>query len=119
METCLQTFTVNHPTVLLWDPEFIKIRKSARKYYDLLNEAGILYYSPELCAKKINEIYNNPMEWWMDDRVQSVKNEFCEQFCRNTDDLAGELANVVNEMRQCMKLRGCIMKISYKIDLRF
>ena len=98
--TFLQTFTVNHPTVLLWDPEFIKIRKSARKYYDLLNEAGILYYSPELCAKKINEIYNNPMEWWMDDRVQSVKNEFCEQFCRNTDDLAGELAKVVNEMRQ-------------------
>ena len=98
--TFLQTFTVNLPTVLLWDPEFIKIRESARKSYDLLHEAGILYYSPELCAKKINEIYKNPMGWWLTDKVQSAKNEFCEQFCRNTDDLAGELAKVINEMRQ-------------------
>ena len=98
--TLLQAFYVNHPTLLLWDPNYLRVRDSAKKYYNLLHKAGILYYSPELCAKKINKIHNNPMEWWMTDKVQSAKNEFSEQFCRRTNDMAGELAKVINEIKK-------------------
>ncbi|SVE03524.1 uncharacterized protein METZ01_LOCUS456378 [marine metagenome] len=65
----------------------------------MLHKVGILYYSPEQCAKKINEIYSNPMEWWMTNEVQKAKNIFSEQFCRVSDDLPSELAKVINEMK--------------------
>jgi len=71
--TMLQAFYVNHSTLLLWDPNYFTARNSAKKYYDLLHKADILYYSPELCAKKINKIHNNPMEWWMTDKVAVCK----------------------------------------------
>ena len=96
----LQSFFVNKPTLLLWDPEYFTVRDSAKEYYNLLHDAGILYYSPELCAKKVNEIHQNPMEWWMTAEVQAAKNEYCEHFCRITDNMEGELAEVINEMRE-------------------
>jgi putative transferase (TIGR04331 family) len=96
----LQSFFVNKPTLLLWDPEYFTVRDSAKEYYNLLHDAGILYYSPELCAKKVNEIHQNPMEWWMTAEVQAAKNEYCEHFCRITGNMEGELAEVINEMRK-------------------
>ena len=99
MTTMLQTFVLNHPTILLWDPKYQGIRKSSSDYYNQLHDAGILYYSPELCAKKINEIASNPMDWWMTDNVQSAKNNFRDNFCRQSDNLGKELANIIYEMR--------------------
>jgi len=98
--TLLQTFTLNIPTILLWDPECYKIRKSNKKYYDAIHDAGILYYSPEKCANTINQIYNNPMKWWKSSKVQDAKNYFLDNMCRMTDDIAGELAKAINNMRK-------------------
>ena len=98
MTTMLQTFILNHPTVMLWDPQFFRIRKSASKYYDQLHSAGILYYDPVSCAEKLNEIYRNPMEWWMTDKVQSAKNDFCSNFCRKSENLPKDLVEVINEL---------------------
>ena len=99
MTTMLQAFYLNHPTILLWDPKYNKIRESSSEYYNQLHDAGILYYSPELCAKRVNAIATNPMDWWMTDKVQSAKNEFKDNFCRKSEYLGKELANIINEMR--------------------
>ena len=32
--------------------------------------------------------------------VQAAKNKYCEHFCRMTDNMEGELAEVINEMRK-------------------
>ena len=58
--------------MILFDPAHFAVNASAQPYYDILHEAGILYYSPELCSKKINRLqFGNskalgisPHSWW-------------------------------------------------------
>ena len=94
----LQSFILNHPTILFWDNEYYEPRKIAKKYYDNLSEAGILYSDPALCAKKINEIHLNPMKWWSSDKVQKAKNEYCNYFCLIANDISSKLANSLEKL---------------------
>ena len=93
----IQTFIINHPTMILWPEEFNALPKSVSPYFELLKEAGILYYSPEQCADKLNNIINNPLEWWLSDNVQSAKEKFCENVSKYTNDLGNELAHLLNK----------------------
>ena len=96
--TFLQSFTINHPTLILWPEKFNLISESVNQYFELLKDAGILYHNPESCADKLNDIKYNPIEWWLNDKVQSVKNEFCENMCKNPKILGIELANSVKRI---------------------
>lgn len=98
--TLLETFTLNFPTVLCWDPEQWEIRPSARLYYEKLHEAGILRYTPESAAAKVNEIYRDPATWWAQEEIQEAKNEFCHQFARVSDNWLNEWKSELLEVRQ-------------------
>mgnify|MGYP001380652238 CR=1 FL=1 len=76
--------------------KYNKIRESSSEYYNQLHDAGILYYSPELCAKRVNAIATNPMDWWMTEEVQKAKDVFSNKFCRVTNDLGNRLGNLIN-----------------------
>jgi putative transferase (TIGR04331 family) len=78
--TYLETFANNYPTLLFWDPKYWELREEAQPYFDKLYQVGILHYEAKSLAKKIEEIYHNPMDWWMQNEVQQAKDEFCKQF---------------------------------------
>jgi putative transferase (TIGR04331 family) len=82
----LETFAANYPTLLYWDPKYTELNESAQPYFKLLREAGILYYTPESAASKLNEIYQDPLSWWMSPRVQDARNKFCDRFVRTSED---------------------------------
>jgi putative transferase (TIGR04331 family) len=82
----LETFVANYPTLLCWDPRYTELNELAQPYFDLLREAGILHDTPEILASKLNEIYEDPMLWWMSAEVQYAKNKFCERFARTSDN---------------------------------
>ena len=63
-----------------------------------MHNAGILYYSPELCAKKINEIEKDPLKWWRSKKVQNAKNEYCSYMCRDNKNLSVELSKLIKEL---------------------
>ena len=96
--TFKQSFVINHPTILIWDKNYFTNRKSAKKYFDVLHEAGILYYSEEECAKKINEIYKNPYEWWNSNKVQKAKNYFMNYFCNYNDNVVNDLSKLIKSI---------------------
>ena len=54
----LQTFMINHPTILLWPKEFNLIKSEYENYYKELENAGILYFNSQDCAAKLNLISN-------------------------------------------------------------
>jgi len=89
----LETFTVNFPTLLFWNPNLYEVRESAQPYYDLLHQVGILHYSAESASKIINEIYKNPMKWWMQENIQSAKDKFCENYAYVSDNWLEEWKN--------------------------
>jgi len=88
--TYLETFAANFPTILFWNPLHWELRDSAKLYFDELEKVGILHYTPESAAVKVNEIYRHPELWWQSTEVQRAKSMFCEQFARTSRDWLDE-----------------------------
>lgn len=84
--TYLETFAANFPTVLFWDPKYWELRPSAQPFFDELRTVGILHDTPESAAKKVNEIFTDPLSWWNQDDVQKVLKKFSHQFLRTSPD---------------------------------
>ena len=44
-----------------------------------LHEVDPLHYTPQSATKLFNEIYEDPMKWWMQPEIQQAKDELCYQ----------------------------------------
>lgn len=80
----LQAFAMNVPTLLFWNPEHFPLYGEAEPYFDKLCSAGILFYSPEAAARKVNEIWDDVQNWWCQPDIQKAKDEFCFQYARTS-----------------------------------
>lgn len=78
--TFLESFTQGVPTVMFWNPEFWELTESAKPFFDLLREAGVLFDDPVTCASHVNSIWEDVPAWWASSDVQSAVNEFCTQY---------------------------------------
>ncbi len=95
--TLLECLVGNIPTILFFNPKYDQIRPDAQPYYDLLNKVGVLHYTPESAAKLVNEIYGDPMKWWMQPEIQNAKDIFCYHFARTSDDALDQLTKFLKE----------------------
>ena len=84
--TWLETLSMNFPTVVFWDPTRVKIAESAQPYLDDLRRVKILHDTPESAANLINEIYEDPLTWWMSPERQKEREKFCYQFTRKSEN---------------------------------
>jgi len=76
----LEALTINVPSVFFWDHDIFLMRTEAEPYFQLLRDAGILYKNPDDAARKVNEIFDGPMEWWHSNIVQNARKKFCDRF---------------------------------------
>ena len=95
-----QAFIINKPTILLFKMEFFTVKEEFKIFYQILKEAEIFYEDPILCARHINKIYTNPMDWWMLPKVQNAKNLYLDAICKFSDTLEHDLANEINKIRK-------------------
>jgi putative transferase (TIGR04331 family) len=82
----IEALIINVPTVLYWDHDIFLMKPEAEPYYQILRDAGILYRNPVSAAEKINEVYDDPMEWWHSNAVQNARKEFCDRFASARKD---------------------------------
>lgn len=80
--TYLQTFRLNVPTVLFWDPKYWELADEAQSFFDGLKKVGICFDKPSACAQHINEVGDSVEMWWGSNDVQTSVAEFCEKFAR-------------------------------------
>jgi putative transferase (TIGR04331 family) len=80
----LETLAANFPIIVFWNPDHSDLRKSAKPYFEKLIQAGILYSDPKSAAEKVNEIYQNPLSWWLSPSIQAAREEFCHQFAKTS-----------------------------------
>ena len=71
------------------------MRDNAKPYYQLLINAGILHLTPESIAKKVNEIWNNVDAWWMQNKVQKARKEFCDRYARVSNKPIHDLKKIL------------------------
>jgi len=76
----LEALTINVPSVFFWDHDIFLMRAEAEPYFQALRDAGILYKDPLSAAEKVDEIFDNPREWWLSNKVQNARKEFCDRF---------------------------------------
>lgn len=84
--TWLETLSMNFPTVVFCDPSRVKVTESAQQYLDDLRRVNILHDSPESAAEFINNIYEDPMSWWVSLELQQAREKFCNQFARTSEN---------------------------------
>lgn len=77
----LEALSINVPTVLYWDHDVYLMKPEAEECFERLRKAGILYKDPVSAAKKVNQVFNDPKEWWLSEEVQDARAQFCDRFC--------------------------------------
>jgi putative transferase (TIGR04331 family) len=93
----IETLALNIPTICFWRGGLSHLLPSAKPYYDLLNNAGILYYSPEAAAEFVNFHWEDLSKWWESKKVQDARKIFCDQYARTSEHPAQELKDILTK----------------------
>ncbi|EKR00620.1 LIC12162 family transferase [Leptospira borgpetersenii] len=97
--TFLESFTMNIPTVMFWNPQHWELRDSAIPYFEELKKVGIFHTTPEFAAKHVVQVWDNLEEWWNDKEVQLVRNSFCRRYSHLTDDRLERLKHILRKVK--------------------
>jgi putative transferase (TIGR04331 family) len=80
--TFLESFNMNVPTVIFWNPRHWEMRDSAVPYFEDLKRVGIFHDTPESAARHVTAIWNDVEAWWASTEVVEVLARFKERYCR-------------------------------------
>lgn len=78
----LETLSQNVPTLAFWQNGFDHLRESAKPYYQLLVDAGIVHLTPESVAAKVNDVWDSVPDWWAQASVQEARRKFCARYAK-------------------------------------
>lgn len=78
----LETLSLNIPTIGFWHDLYGEMTLDAKKYYKMLENANILFPTPELAAKHIERYWKNIDSWWSSKVTQSARHDFCSQYAK-------------------------------------
>ena len=78
-----------------WNNSLDHLRESAKPYYHLLVDAGIVHLTPESVAHKVNEVWDDIGGWWRQSKVQDARKQFCDRYARLSQCPVHELKNTL------------------------
>ena len=93
--TYLETFILNIPTVIFWDPNYWENRDSVKMLFSELKRVKVFHDTPESAAKHINEIWNNVEGWWESSEVKEVINKFNNSVNKQNKNLISDLKKIL------------------------
>lgn len=93
----LETLSQNIPTLAFWQNGFDHLRDSAKPYYQMLLNAGIVHLTPESVATKVNEVWTDVEAWWGGAAVQEARRQFCDRYARVSQSPARDLSKTLME----------------------
>ncbi len=100
----IEALAINVPSILYWDDNVWLMRPEAEKYFEKLRNAGILHKTPVGAAKKIIDIFDQPLTWWQSKEVQDARNAFLAQYGYSRKDWidvwAKEICSLVSSVRK-------------------
>lgn len=93
----LETLSQNVPTIAFWQNGLDHLRETAKPFYQLLVEVGIIHFSSDSISSKINDIWDDVDSWWFSSEVQNARELFCEKFARVSCSPIADLKKVFQE----------------------
>ena len=120
----LETLNLNLPTILIFDKQYCRVRKTAKKYFLLLEKANILFKNPKNAAKFINKNYKSIDNWWNSKKVQNAIKIFTNKFAKKTNDpytflkkLKNMIKNFIIEIYSILKDIALFASYSHKVPI--
>jgi putative transferase (TIGR04331 family) len=95
--TFLESFEMNIPTVIFWNPEHWELRKSAIPFFEKLKEVGVLHETSESAANHVNTIWLDVNAWWQRDDVQEAVNLFKSQYSHKPKSLTNRVEAAIHD----------------------
>ena len=71
------------------------MQESAKPYYNLLIEAGIIHFTAESLYKKVNSIYEDVDFWWNQNSIQDARSKFCNNYARKSKSPIKDLKLII------------------------
>jgi putative transferase (TIGR04331 family) len=93
----LEGLAQNVPTLAFWQNGLEHLRESARPWYQLLIDAGVVHLSPESAARQVNDVWDDVLGWWHSDQVQNARRQFCDRYAVTSDRPARDFMRIVKE----------------------
>jgi len=95
-ETTIPTNMMNgFPTIALWDPKYVRLNSQAEIVYHQMHEAKILFYSPQLAAEHITQIWSDVEGWWNSAQVRLARENYCNHYAHRVRFPALTVASVI------------------------
>lgn len=91
----LETLSQNIPSIAFWQNGLDHVSDSAKPYYELLVDVGIVHLSFESAARKVNEIWSDVDGWWKQNKVKSAREKFCGQFACQSETPVRDLKKIL------------------------
>lgn len=91
----LETLSSNIPTLAFWQNGFDHLKDSAKPYYQLLLDAGIVHLTPESAAQKANKIWDSVDNWWKQNEIQEARKVFCDQYAKLSNNPVDDLITIL------------------------
>lgn len=98
--TFLESFTMNVPTVIFWNPVQWELRKTAIPFFEELKRVKIFHETPESAANHVAKIWGDVNSWWESNEVREVLIRFKEQYCDLSDELLSKVENALRDTIQ-------------------
>lgn len=91
----LETLSQNIPTIAFWQNGLDHLTDEARSYYQILVDAGIIYFDSNAAAEKINNNWDNLTYWWEQDKIQKARKKFCDKYARKSQKPLKDLLKAI------------------------
>lgn len=91
----LEGLSQDVPTMAFWRGGLDHVRDSAKPYYQLLIDAGIIHLTPQSAARQINKTWEDVAGWWESGDVQSARQIFCNRYARISKNPIGDLKGIL------------------------
>lgn len=72
----LEALIMNIPTIFFWNTDAYYLSNDYSDFFDSLISVGICQTDPIEAAKFVEQVKDNPDEWWQSESVQVAKNRF-------------------------------------------
>lgn len=96
--TFLESFNMNVPTVIYWNPNHWELRDSAIPYFEDLKRVGIFHETPESAARHVAAIWDDVDSWWTSPAIQEVLDSFKMRYCHLQDDRLDRIEHILREV---------------------
>ena len=122
--TFLETFSINTPTVIFWNPKHWELNESSKIYFNKLKKAGVFHDTPESAARHVNLIWQDVKSWWDSEIVQEAIKSFKDSYAyaptKTIDKIYSQIRENIPMTKNKSKVTDYFKKnILYKNDFLY